>query len=430
MKKNMIQSTFYLILVSFIAKVLSFTIRIFLARTLSIDAMNYYTLASPTMVMMITLAQMGIPSALSKVIAQEKKHRNSIKAAIFLTLLNNLLLIIFFIIFIPYLSHFILKQVEMKTICYAILPLIPMVSFSGILKGYLLGIQLHDVATRSQVFEELARILFLIFMFYTNPHMDAIWMASIAMISITIGEICSAASMFFYLLKKHSFQYQKHSNYPPLKYYQQILSVSLPMVGSRFIGSFTYFIEPIVMVLFLNATNREIMLDTYGILNGYVLPIITMPSFITITLSNVLLPAFTFHYTRGNIKRAKKLFNIILILCFMIGITTAFLCFNYSEPLLMFLYKKQLGSNLLKIMAWPFAFYAIQPVLSAMLHALSFSNKAMLDTFLGSLLRILLVAFTTVYLKVISLPLAMCLGMMLTTILHAYHISIAFYHDR
>ncbi|MEG2837126.1 MAG: oligosaccharide flippase family protein, partial [Erysipelotrichaceae bacterium] len=148
MKKNMIQSTFYLILVSFIAKVLSFTIRIFLARTLSIDAMNYYTLASPTMVMMITLAQMGIPSALSKVIAQEKKHRNSIKAAIFLTLLNNLLLIIFFIIFIPYLSHFILKQVEMKTICYAILPLIPMVSFSGILKGYLLGIQLHDVATR------------------------------------------------------------------------------------------------------------------------------------------------------------------------------------------------------------------------------------------------------------------------------------------
>ena len=61
MKKTIIQSTMILIIVSLVAKVLSFFVRILLARTLSEQAMNYYTLASPTMVFVITLAQMGIP---------------------------------------------------------------------------------------------------------------------------------------------------------------------------------------------------------------------------------------------------------------------------------------------------------------------------------------------------------------------------------
>ena len=43
-----------LVIVSVIAKALSFIVRIMLARTLSPSAMNYYTLAAPTMVFFIT----------------------------------------------------------------------------------------------------------------------------------------------------------------------------------------------------------------------------------------------------------------------------------------------------------------------------------------------------------------------------------------
>ncbi len=50
MKKTVLQSTVILVIVSVIAKALSFIVRIMLARTLSPSAMNYYTLAAPTMV--------------------------------------------------------------------------------------------------------------------------------------------------------------------------------------------------------------------------------------------------------------------------------------------------------------------------------------------------------------------------------------------
>lgn len=143
-----------------IAKILSFLVRILLARTLSESAMNYYTLASPTMVIMITLAQMGIPGALSKVIAQSKDTRKPLLASILVSMINNIVIIAAFFILLPFLSFYILKQREILPVLYAILPLIPLVSISGILKGYLFGKQQHVQATACQLFEEGSRILF------------------------------------------------------------------------------------------------------------------------------------------------------------------------------------------------------------------------------------------------------------------------------
>ncbi|MEG0579773.1 MAG: hypothetical protein RR490_07645, partial [Niameybacter sp.] len=204
------------------------------------------------------------------------------------------------------------------------------------------------------------------------------------------------------------------------------LMVSLPMTGSRFIGSLTYFFEPIIMVLGISALQSQWMVQAYGQLNGYVLPILTMPSFITITLSNFLLPSFTYHFSRGNVGQAKKLFHVIFGCCFAIGITCSFICYQYSESLLQLFYHNQHGSYVLKQLAWPFALYSLQPPLSMMLHALSRSHRAMIDTFLGSLTRILCVTFLTKILLTDALPLALVTGMLVTTILHSINLMVTF----
>ena len=65
MKKTVLVSAFHLVFVSVAAKILSFAVRILLARELSSEAMNLYALASPTMVFLIAIVQQGIPSALT-----------------------------------------------------------------------------------------------------------------------------------------------------------------------------------------------------------------------------------------------------------------------------------------------------------------------------------------------------------------------------
>lgn len=431
MKKTIIRSTALLILVSIIAKILSFLVRILLARTLSESAMNYYTLASPTMVFIITLAQMGIPSALSKVIAQSHTPRKSVKASILLSLVNNIAITFAFLFLLPLLAKYVLKQENILPVLYAILPLVPCVTASGLLKGYLYGIQHHIQATSSQIFEELSRILFLLLMFSLNTDISAVHMAQLAMLSVSVGEIVSSLYMLIAMrIKKSTLSRIPHLfSHLQRKQFDEVLSVSIPMTGSRLIGSLTYFLEPIVMVLGLSAVSAANMIHAYGQLNGYVLPIITMPSFITVTLSNFLLPSFTYHYARGNVKHAKKLFNVIIGCCFLIGIGCSFVCYFYNEEILLLFYHNTRGATILKQLAWPFAFYALQAPLSSMLHALSLSKKTVIDTFLGSFTRILCVFLLTPFLYERSLIIGIVSGMLITTLTHAIRLSIAFVKD-
>lgn len=430
MKKTLLRSTFLLILVSIIAKILSFLVRIFLARNLSVEAMNYYTLASPTMVFVITLAQMGIPGALSKVIAQSHDIKKPLLVSVLVSLLNNIIIIAGFLIVLPFLSVYILKQREILPVLYAILPLIPFVTLSGILKGYLFGIQHHVQATGCQIFEESSRILFLFIMFSSTTQLSAINMARIAMLSISVGEMCSAAYMLFAMhLHKHNVQ-QLPSLLKSLhrQQFDEVLAISIPMTGSRLIGSLTYFLEPIVMIIGLSAWQSDTMIHAYGQLNGYVLPIITMPSFLTITLSNFLLPSFTYHYARGHEKQAHHQFTFILGSCFLVGIMCSVLCYFFNEELLMLFYHNTRGAFMLKQLAWPFALYSLQPPLSSMLHALSLSKKTVLDTFAGSFLRLLCVAFLSRIFMADALIIALSVGMLVTTLSHAIRLHIALNH--
>ncbi len=91
MKKKIFYATISLILLSTIAKILSFIVRIYLARALPLEAMNLYSLTMPTLVFLIALAQMGIPTALSKVIAQSVNPLNGILSSFILSLINNLI---------------------------------------------------------------------------------------------------------------------------------------------------------------------------------------------------------------------------------------------------------------------------------------------------------------------------------------------------
>ncbi|WP_443985199.1 oligosaccharide flippase family protein [Dielma fastidiosa] len=423
MKNKIIQSTILLIIFSVIAKALSFFVRIYLARTLSADAMNIYSLASPTLVFIITIAQMGIPAALSKVIAQSKSSASALLTSIILSLVNNIIVITLFMLLIPFLAQIILKDAQIIPVMKAMLPMIPMVTLSGLLKGYLQGKQEHVSACASQMFEEIFRIIYLLISFTNAPVMTPVRMAEIAMLSVFVGECGSSLYMFIFCMIKRTAAFPVNELILKLNRasFDEILRVSIPMTSSRLIGSLTFFLEPMLMVL--SVSNASSIVATYGQLNGYVLPILTMPSFITVTLANTLLPSFTYETSHGNRKRGMKIFNVIFWICLLIGFSCSAISFFFTDQCLNLFYHNTLGSVYLKSLAWPFAFYALQPVLSSMLHAFGQSKKAMIDTLSGSVIRLLIITFLTPVLNEAALPLALTASMLITTFMHAVRVS-------
>lgn len=59
------------------------------------------------------------------------------------------------------------------------------------------------------------------------------------------------------------------------------MTISLPTTGSRLIGSISMFLEPILLttILLKVGYSNNFIITEYGILNGYVMPLILLPSF-------------------------------------------------------------------------------------------------------------------------------------------------------
>ncbi|MGN1343018.1 MAG: oligosaccharide flippase family protein [Traorella sp.] len=417
MKKNMIYSTLFLIILSTLAKILSFIVRIYLARNLPLQAMNLYSLAMPTLVFLIALAQMGIPTALSKVIAQSQNQLNGILTAFILTFINNLFLIFFFVLFIPFLSNHFFHDLSFSRILRSMIFMIPMVSLSGLCKAILQGNQHHISACFSQICEEIFRLSYLLYRF-THPVDSIMEYASIAMFSVFIGECGSTLFMLFFLfMKKKPLRKRQHDLNKT--HFHEILSLSIPMTSSRLIGSLTYFLEPII---FLSFWNHHLLENSYGIFNGYVLPLLTMPSFISITLANALLPTFVYQKKHYHLSKALKIFYMISWICLIISSLCSLLTYFFPERILFLFYKTQDGIHLLKKCSLPFAFYSLQPVFSSILHALDLSHKALWDTIIGCILRIMILLSTTAIIGENALILGITISMLTTTFMHAYRI--------
>lgn len=421
MKKTVVVSAFHLIYISVLAKLLSFLVRILLARKLGSEAMSCYSIVAPTMVFLISLVQQGIPAALSKLSAQSSDPKLPLAAGACISALTIALTLSLFTCILPFFAGELLHDIRLIPVLRALLPLLPAVALSGLLKGYLQGIQHHYAANITQLYEEAARIVFLVVCFALFPTQDPIALASLAMFSVTVGELASCICMLCHL--RFSFHHIRIaprvlSRVRPDQL-RDILSISMPMMGSRLSGSLTYFLEPICMLLLVPASMSAQIVEGYGILNGYTLPLLTMPSFLSITLSNYLLPSFSYAIAHHQKKQAKKSCLLILGCCLLSGILYALFCYCFSEPLFQLFYHTSQGADQLHVLALPFLFYSLQPPLSALLHACSLSAQAFCDTLIGSLFRLGCVCFLTPYLQVEALLIALSGGMLITTFLHA-----------
>ncbi len=426
MKKRIYASAFHLIYLSVLAKALSFIVRILLARKLGNEAMNYYSITAPTMVFLISIVQQGIPSALSKLTAQHTQSKLPLLASALITAITTSLTILLYICLLPLLARQLLHDVKLIPVLQAILPLLPAVALSGLLKGYLQGIQHHYQANVTQFYEEAARILFLLFCFQFLTIQEPVALASLAMLSVAIGEWVSCFYMLFHL--RFSFHhvciFSRSLQMLSALQIKEILHISMPMMGSRISGSLTYFLEPICMLIFVPDAIREMIIQGYGTLNGYTLPLLTMPSFLSITLSNYLLPSFTYALAHHQKKQAKKSCLIILSSCLLLGFSYSLLCFFAHEQLFQLFYHNTSGSHQLRLLSIPFLFYSLQPPLSALLHASSLSVQAFCDTLIGSLFRLSCILFLTPFLQENALLLALGGGMLITTFLHALRLSL------
>jgi stage V sporulation protein B len=439
-----LKGTIILIIAGLITRILGFINRIVVARLIGEEGVGLYMMAVPSLVLAITITQIGLPVAISKLVAEAEAigdRRKTKKILIVSLVVTSGLSIIFFptlLLMAPILSKTLFTDSRVYYPLMAISPIVPIVAVSSVLRGYFQGKQQMKPYAYSQLLEQIVRIL-LIATFTTAflPY-GVEYAAAGAMLSAVIGEFVSFVYLFImFKLKKpikirhRFFTYVKAGKDTLIS----LMRIALPTTGSRLIGSLAWFFEPIVVaqslaiagVTAVNATKQ------YGELTGYALPLLMLPSFITYSLATSLVPAISEAAAQKQQLLIEHRLQQAIRFSLLAGGLSVIVLYVLAEPIMQLMYGANNAAVFVKVMAPFFLFYYVQGPLQAVLQGLDLAKAAMINSFIGAAIKTLLIFLlaTNPSLGIMGAALAITVGIVLVTLLHLATIikavSISFY---
>ena len=422
MKKNIfLKSVILLMIGGLITKIISMLIKIVLARLIGPEGMGIYMLVSPTFTLLIALAQLGFPVAISKLVAEEKgNNKNLVFSVIPISLLLNIIIIIILFFSSGYISTNLLNEPRSYYALICIGLVLPFISISSILRGYFFGKQKMLPHVLSNITEDIVRLIALIIgipIFLSKGLEYAV--AFVVLVNI-ISEFTSILILFFFVPK--NFKLTKDDLKPNKNSIKTVFYIGIPTTASRIIGSIGAFLEPIILtyVLIGIGYKSDYIVTEYGIISGYIMPLILIPSFFTLAISQALIPNISKAHSHGHYKYVKDKIKLAIFLSLLIGIPATILFELFPSVPMKLIYNLDEGTEYLKVLAPIALMHYIQAPLTASLQAMGKAKEAMRGTLIGTVVRtISLFCFSYLHIGLWGLIIASSLNILCTTF-HQY----------
>lgn len=415
MKNTFIKSTLILIIGGFITKILGMIIKIIITRMIGSSGYGLYALIMPTMILLISLSQLGLPTALNVLIAKNRNSKKLITAALIISLSIDILIIIFLLLSSRYISINLLKEPKVYYGLISLGLILPFISISNMLRSYFFAKERITPHVITNVLEDIVKlILIILFLPFFLKHGIEYAIAYIVLTNI-FSELTSIIG-FIILMPK--FNYKKEDIKPNKFDIKSLFSIALPTTGSRLIGSIGFFLEPIIItfVLYKVGISNKYIVKEYGIINGYVLPLILLPSFFTMALSQALIPSVSKNYS-------KKLYNLVsnkikqaIICSLIIGIPSTLIFTIIPEIPLRLIYNTKEGINYIKFLAPICLLHYIQSPISSSLQAMNKAKLSFKGTLYGTIIRTILLFILSFKLGMWALIIATSINILFVTI--------------
>ena len=424
MKKNkFITSTIILTIGNIVTKIINMLIRISISRNIGTKGMGVYMLVVPTFSFFISIAQMGLPVAISKLVSEKKNDNKKlmINATTTIMAFNVILLFIIFLL-AEFIANKLLHDARTYKAIASIALVLPFISISSILRGYFFGKQNVIPHVTSNIAEDIIRMIVILIGLPISYKYGLDYAISFIILSNIISETTSIIILLCFSPK--NLKLKKEDLKPDLKITKNVFRIGIPTTGSRLIASLSACLEPIILtsILLTNGYTKDFVVTEYGIINGYVLPILILPSFFTASLSSALIPVISEAYVSRKSSYVKSKLKQAIFLSFAIGLISTIIIILFSKQVLNIMYKTTSGVGYIKIMAPIFLLYYIEMPLSAFLQATGYPKKAMYDNLIGVIIKILII-FILGYFKIalLNLVIAILADIIIVTILHFFN---------
>ncbi|MDD3392780.1 MAG: oligosaccharide flippase family protein [Bacilli bacterium] len=422
-KSNFIKATLILVVGGAITKVLGMFIKIVMTRMIGTAIIGKYMLIMPSFMLLISLTQFGFPVAISKLVGEKTRNNKKLVLSIIpMSLAINVLVILAVFLLAPILSNFLLKDSDLYLPILAIAFVLPFISISSIIRGYLFGKEKVFPQVLSNIIEDIVRLVVLMIGIPYFLKQGIVATITFLVLSNIISELVSIMILMIFVPKNSKI---KKEDFKPIKSnVKDVLNISIPSTSTRFIGSISYFLEPIILTntLLSLGYDKNFITTEYGVLNGYIIPLLLMPSFFTGAISQAIIPSISHNFVKKQYSIVKKKIKQALLFSFSIGFILTILFMLFPEFLLKNIYDTQLGINYLYFLAPVFILFYIQSPLTGSMQAMGKSKEAMKGTLHGTIIKlVILYVASSLKIGIWGLILAMSINIIYVTFHHLFY---------
>ena len=269
-----------------------------------------------------------------------------------------------------FITYKLLHNKVSSFIFYIIAISFPFISMSSCLNGYFTALRKNGKNAIARVFEQLVKMMATIYLISLVMPNNIEHMC----LALVLGEAISEITSFFfsfilYVIQKRHYK-SENKNLVKTNYMKSIFNITLPVSITSYIRSGLSSLKQLLIPLRLEKFGMSCndAVSTYGLINGMTMPILMFPEVIINSFSGLLVPEFTYYYTKKDYDKISfiisKIFRITLV--FSIAIIGMFLFYsskisfliynNYEcamylkllSPLLLFMYLDSIVDNILK----------------------------------------------------------------------------------
>lgn len=386
-KNNLLIKNIIILLVSgALAKVLGMLGKIIYTRIAGVNVVGLYTMITPTFMLIISICQFSFPISISKISAEEKYDNKSLlKSAYFVGFIISIILIIILILA----SNLIAASLHNKLLSPAILSIsaiIPFVMISSVQRGFLHGKEDMLPASITNVTEEIIKIILILFLLPIAISKGDITSVIFLILFNVITETSNILFMQKAINKKYISNKKGKVNKKIIK---EILSISIPTTSVRLIASIGFFLEPIILTntLLSSGYSPNYITMEYGIINSYIVPLLSIPSFFSISIASALLPNITKAYANKKYDEFNRKLLKLMFLSMLVGAVCLTVILIFPNEILKLVYNVNFGINYIYLIGPFFLILYMQPTLSVALQAMDKTNKLFLTSTISVIIK-------------------------------------------
>jgi len=431
-KQTVTQATLILTISGFITRALGLFNRVIITRLLGIEGLGIFVLINPTLQLLIVFAQLSLLTAVPALMGKNTKRQKKVLSASLILALGSTLVSSIVLLFLARpLAEVFLQDSRAYLPLLLIIPHLFAIVISTLLRAYFQGEENANPYAVSQIAEQITRIAASFFFVTTLIPYGVVFGVIGIMLASIVGEIVQIAVLgvaFFRSLKQShvgaSLKFERLSK----DNFKDVSDIAFPATASRLIGSFTHFLEPIIVVFALsrigfdNTQSHQL----FTAVSGIAMALLLLPNFITLAVNQFISSPISRAYESRNFpmihRHLNNGFQISFLMC---GLFTV-MVMVFPQEILEIIYGSEAGVawRYLVLAAPAFMLLYFQGPLTTTLQATDRSKTAFKTSTITSIIKVvmMLVLMQIPALNIYGLIIAVAANQILLTLWELIHV--------